>query len=180
MTRLALHCSIPIMRQARAFVNPETCGYTPAMTRGWATALVIVTAAAVAAAGWILWRGNGAGIPLHDPSRIALGKALYASHCASCHGASLEGEPDWQTRKPSGELPAPPHDASGHTWHHADEQLFAIIKHGMARFAPPGYKTAMPSFVGVLTDSEIRSVLAYVQSTWPAEIRDRRAAMTKK
>jgi mono/diheme cytochrome c family protein len=37
----------------------------------------------------------------------------------------------------------------------------------------------MPSFVGVLTDSEIRAVLAFIQSTWPAEIRDRRAAMTR-
>ena len=32
---------------------------------------------------------------------IADGK-LYAGHCASCHGASLEGQPDWKSPLPSG------------------------------------------------------------------------------
>ncbi|CAA7613908.1 cytochrome c [Magnetospirillum sp. SS-4] len=143
--------------------------------------LALVVAVTVTIGGWLAWRGQGSAVPVDDPVRVAAGRTLYASHCAACHGADLEGEqPDWQIRKPSGELPAPPHDASGHTWHHPDEQLFAITKHGMARFAPPGYKTAMPSFVGILTDAEIRSVLAFIQASWPAEIRERRATMFKK
>ena len=47
---------------------------------------------------------------------VALGKRIYAEHCASCHGANLEGQPNWRIRKPDGRMPAPPHDSSGHTW----------------------------------------------------------------
>ncbi len=142
-------------------------------------AMVIVAASGVvAAASW--WRAKTNNrIDIADAAQVEQGRALYGDHCAKCHGIALQGEPDWQTRKSNGELPAPPHDASGHTWHHSDEQLFALVKHGMSRFAPPGYKTAMPSYVGVLSDVEIRAVLAYMESTWPAEIRERRAAMEK-
>lgn len=114
-----------------------------------------------------------------DARQVALGAQVYAAHCAECHGANLEGEPDWRTRKPNGQLPAPPHDASGHTWHHPDEQLFAITKHGMARFAPADYTTAMPAFIGRLSDSEIRAVVAYIKSTWPEDIQRRQAALNK-
>lgn len=145
--------------------------------RIWWAAGAVMIAVGVA---WGLLRTKGTGIDPLDSDQVAQGLALYAAHCASCHGADLKGEPDWQTRKPNGQLPAPPHDASGHTWHHPEDQLFAIIKHGMARFAPPDYKTAMPSFVGILSDAEIKAVLAYIESTWPPEIMERRAAMTKR
>ena len=39
------------------------------------------------------------------------GRQVYADQCATCHGAHLEGQPDWKTPLPSGRLPAPPHDA---------------------------------------------------------------------
>lgn len=142
--------------------------------------LMVIVAAGAAAGGVSWWRGKVGRIDISDAAQVEQGRSLYGAHCAKCHGADLRGEPDWQTRKPNGELPAPPHDASGHTWHHGDEQLFSLIKHGMARFAPPGYKTAMPSYVGVLNDSEIRAVLAYMESTWPAEIMERRATMEKR
>ena len=32
---------------------------------------------------------------------------------------------------PSGRMPAPPHDASGHTWHHRDDVLFRLVKEGV-------------------------------------------------
>lgn len=138
-------------------------------------ALAVAAMAAAGAAGWLWWRGKDA-IDAADAGQVARGQALYARHCASCHGENLEGERDWQIRRPTGELPAPPHDPTGHTWHHGDEQLFAIVKHGMARYAPPDYKTNMPAFVGTLSDAEIRAVLAYIKSTWPAEIQKRQAA----
>jgi mono/diheme cytochrome c family protein len=114
-----------------------------------------------------------------DPVMLARGQSLYMEHCASCHGKKLEGQPNWQERKPNGELPAPPHDATGHTWHHSDEQLAAITKHGTARFAPPDVKTAMPAFVGKLSDDDIRAVIAFIKSNWPAQIRDRQARLNK-
>ena len=61
---------------------------------------------------------------------IEQGRQVYTAQCASCHGADLEGQPDWKSPLPSGRLPAPPHDESGHTWHHADELLFRIVKEG--------------------------------------------------
>tara|TARA_R110000751_G_scaffold43895_8_gene100918 strand:- start:5137 stop:5622 length:486 start_codon:yes stop_codon:yes gene_type:complete len=97
---------------------------------------------------------------------LALGQELYAANCASCHGANLEGQPDWKRRLDSGRMPAPPHDETGHTWHHADRQLFTITKLGVGGVVP-GYESDMPAFEGVLTDEEIRAVLAFIKSTWP-------------
>ena len=65
-----------------------------------------------------------------SPSLVARGTVVYAQHCASCHGAKLEGQPDWRKRLPNGRLPAPPHDTTGHTWHHSDKQLFGMTKNG--------------------------------------------------
>ena len=96
----------------------------------------------------------------------ASGERLYLDNCASCHGANLEGQPDWRERLPTGRLPAPPHDASGHTWHHSDRQLFRIVKEGLEAIVP-GYETDMPAFGGVLSDEEIRAVLDYIKGTWP-------------
>lgn len=112
-----------------------------------------------------------------DPGAVAAGAPLYALHCASCHGADLEGEPDWQTRRADGRMPAPPHDDSGHTWHHPDWQLFAMTKEGLEPFAPDGYVSDMPAFDGVLRDDEILAVLAYIKSRWSPEMRRYQAQM---
>jgi mono/diheme cytochrome c family protein len=108
-----------------------------------------------------------AGCGAEAPIDLAEGKRLYDAHCASCHGLKLEGQPNWQKRNPNGRMPAPPHDESGHTWHHPDEVLFAITKHGLVPpYAPPGYPSDMPAFAGTLSDAEIRAVLAYIKSRW--------------
>ena len=122
---------------------------------------------AVAAAAVLLAR------PRDDPARIAAGRAVYDRHCASCHGAKLEGEPNWREKKPTGRMPAPPHDASGHTWHHPDAVLVGITKFGLVpgKYAPPGYESDMPGFGGALADEEILAVIDYIKSTWPDEIR---------
>ena len=107
-----------------------------------------------------------------DPALLAAGEQIYFTHCASCHGARLEGQPDWRSRNADGLLPAPPHDASGHTWHHPDQTLFRITKHGVARIvADPTYKTAMPVYEGVLSDDEIVAVLSWIKAQWPADLR---------
>lgn len=138
-------------------------------------ALAVVLTAVAASAIWVF--AGSKGIDPTDPQQVALGRTIYADHCAACHGAELEGEPDWQIRLPTGELPAPPHDVTGHTWHHSDLVLFDIAKHGIAKFAPPDYRTKMPAFAEVLSDGEIRAVLAYIKSTWPDDIRQRQAGM---
>lgn len=95
------------------------------------------------------------------------GRAVYEVHCAACHGAELEGQPDWRSPLPSGRLPAPPHDASGHTWHHSDDVLFRIVKEGTAAIVGSGYESDMPGFGDALSDAEIQVVLDYIKSTWP-------------
>ena len=98
---------------------------------------------------------------------IKQGRQVYADQCAVCHGAQLEGQPDWRSPLPSGRLPAPPHDETGHTWHHRDDILFRIVKEGTAAIVGGGYESDMPGFGDVLSDAEIRAVLAYIKSTWP-------------
>mgnify|MGYP003142444002 CR=1 len=98
---------------------------------------------------------------------IEQGRQIYADQCAACHGPQLEGQPDWKLPLPSGRLPAPPHDASGHTWHHPDDILFRIVKEGTAALVGGGYESDMPGFAEALSDAEIRAVLAYIKSTWP-------------
>lgn len=93
-------------------------------------------------------------------------RQLYMDHCARCHGAQLEGQPDWMVRKPDGRLPVPPHDASGHTWHHSDGQLLTIVRDGLETIAP-GYATDMPAFGETLTDGQILAILEFIKSTWP-------------
>lgn len=137
--------------------------------------LALGTAVVVSAV--VMSAGSGAGADPNDAAQVAQGKAVYAEQCASCHGAQLEGQPNWQSRKPDGRLPAPPHDASGHTWHHPDADLFKITKQGIAAFAPAGYESDMPAFGGVLSDSEIWAVLAFIKSSWPEETRRRHAAL---
>lgn len=167
-----------MMRPSPPFATPAFPLYCGAMNRR-ATLLLVLAGLLVSAGGggWI-WRIQQA-IDPGDSRQVARGAGLYAAHCAQCHGARLEGEANWQNRKPNGELPAPPHNASGHTWHHTDEQLFGITKHGMARYAPPDYKSAMPSYVGKLPDTDIRAVIAFIKSTWPEAIRRRQEALNR-
>jgi mono/diheme cytochrome c family protein len=109
-----------------------------------------------------------------DARQVALGATVYRDQCARCHGANLEGQPEWQHRKPDGRLPAPPHDATGHTWHHSDAQLFQLTKNGLVPpVAPQGYESDMPGFGDSLSDEQIWAVLAYIKSRWPPDIRER-------
>lgn len=108
----------------------------------------------------------------YDAPTVAVGEAVYARNCASCHGARLEGQPDWKQRDANGRLPAPPHDAGGHTWHHPDEVLFRITKYGVAKSAGlQSYESSMPTYDGVLTDAEIVAVLSWIKAQWPPHIR---------
>ena len=106
-------------------------------------------------------------VPTLDASKVTQGKAIYEEHCAACHGPNGEGQPNWRERKADGSLPAPPHDSSGHTWHHADEVLIEIITNGQPAFA----QSQMPVYKDILTDEEIAAGLEYLKSWWGSEER---------
>ena len=124
--------------------------------------------------------GDGGIFRINDGAKsrdkAAAGRQIYRQHCASCHGAKLEGQPNWRVRKPNGRLPAPPHDETGHTWHHTDDVLFGITKKGIAGFASPGYESDMPAYKDILTDEQIWAVLAFIKSRWSEEIQARHKA----
>lgn len=147
-----------------------TAGRTKVLGAG-----AILAAVALGSAVWLGLASDDGTVELRpgDAATVATGKGIYEEHCASCHGANLEGQANWRERLPSGRLPAPPHDRTGHTWHHPDAQLFDITKRGPAAVVGGSYESDMPGFDGVLTDTEIIAVLSYIKSTWPASIRAR-------
>lgn len=106
---------------------------------------------------------------------LAQGQALYEANCAACHGIEGEGQPNWRSPDENGQFPAPPHDESGHTWHHADAVLLGIIAEGGQM-----PNSAMPAFGDKLTQEEMEAILAYIKSFWPPEIRDAQSDMTRR
>ena len=110
----------------------------------------------------------------HDTPDVEGGRAIYATKCASCHGANLEGQPDWQSAREDGTYPAPPHDETGHTWHHGDAMLRDYIRRGgQAVLDDMGvdFTSGMPGFGEELTEDDIEVVLDYIRSTWHDRIR---------
>jgi mono/diheme cytochrome c family protein len=107
------------------------------------------------------------------------GRALYLKYCAACHGVDLKGQPNWRAPNPDGTRPAPPHDETGHTWHHPDQLLFDYTKFGGKALYPKA-NSAMPGFKDSLSDQQIWGVLDYIKSRWPEKIRKRHKMMNQR
>ena len=105
-----------------------------------------------------------------DEAVVDLGRVVYAENCASCHGVALEGQANWRQRDADGYLPAPPHNETGHTWHHPDSYLFLMTKYGIEDMIGKTYPNNMPAYNGKLTDEEILAALSYIKSTWSGQI----------
>jgi len=101
---------------------------------------------------------------------LADGQTLYDTYCAACHGFDLEGQADWKENNPDGSFRAPPHDETGHTWHHSDAYLIESIKLGGARLPANIGMSAMPAYEDVLTDAQINTILDYIKQDWPDDI----------
>lgn len=145
----------------------------------------LISAVALAAGGAWFWSvavplsARAAGSAAVD---IGVGEKIYVEYCAACHGANLEGQENWRSPGADGRLPAPPHDETGHTWHHPDSLLFDYTKlGGAALLAQKGveFDSGMPGFAEQLTDAEIHDVLAYIKSTWPERIQKIQAERSK-
>ncbi|MEX0797742.1 MAG: cytochrome c [Acidimicrobiia bacterium] len=105
---------------------------------------------------------------------VERGGELYQTNCASCHGTDLAGAPDWKTPNEDGSYPAPPHDSSGHTWHHSDRLLIEIIRDGSN--AP---QTRMPAFGDQLTDDDIEAILEFIKASWGPQEKDYQSQVTE-
>ena len=136
----------------------------------------LVLAALVAAGIGVSVASAALGAHELDDRDIAAGEKLYNENCASCHGVDLEGQPDWRTPDPEGVLPAPPHDETGHTWHHDNQLLFDYTKLGgqeaLAARGLTNFRSGMPGFDEILTDKEIWTLLAFIRSTWPDRVQE--------
>jgi mono/diheme cytochrome c family protein len=140
-----------------------------------AAVFILITAGSAA---WMMANRDPTKPDPDSPRLVGHGQRVYAQHCASCHGASLEGQPNWRERQANGRLPAPPHDRTGHTWHHSDMQLFDMVKNGTAGIMP-GYETDMPAYKDILTDADIWAALSFIESTWPPDIRERQRRLNR-
>jgi mono/diheme cytochrome c family protein len=98
---------------------------------------------------------------------LARGAELYAANCQSCHGGATGGNLK--------DIP-PPHNANGHTWHHADQQLMNMVLNGIP-FSLEEQK--MPAFRDKLTEEEVKAILAYIKTWWTEEQRESQKEVTR-
>ncbi|SDL65231.1 c-type cytochrome [Aliiruegeria lutimaris] len=147
-------------------------------------AVAVLAGAVVAGAGaWFLWGGQAESFGQPKTVNIEAGRALYQENCAACHGADLEGQvEDWRSPGEDGLLPAPPHDETGHTWHHGDMLLFNYTRlGGKETLARQGleFQSGMPGFGDSLSDQEIWDIIDYIKSTWPRRVQEMQAVRTE-
>lgn len=77
-------------------------------------------------------------------NNVFKGREVFMRECMACHGESGEGK-----------LPGLPNFKEGQTLFKTDSALIDIVRDG---------KGVMPSFNGLLTDEDIRNVVAYLRS----------------
>ncbi len=115
-------------------------------------------------------QGNASAFSHQDDAAIVAGRAIYTGFCASCHGSSLQGQPDWQSLGADGRYPAPPHTVTGHTWHHSETDLFDYVSlGGRAVLDQMGvaFDSNMPGFADRLNPDHIGSILSFIKAAWP-------------
>jgi mono/diheme cytochrome c family protein len=131
------------------------------------TVLVAALAAVAAAGWWVAPFGSALRVhedlpaefagkrnPLAGAASVAAGDRLFHANCATCHGERADGHGPAATG-----LDPPPADfRSGAVLaQHSDAYLYFRVSAGK-----PG--TAMPSFHGVLDETERWQVIAYLRS----------------
>jgi mono/diheme cytochrome c family protein len=112
-----------------------------------------------------------------NPALVAKGRDIYMAACASCHGRRLQGQALWQVMDTFAGRRAPPHDATGHSWQHSDEDLFCKTRTGRFPAQASAGKSYMPAFAGNLSDQDILAVLAFIKSSWPVGMRASQAML---
>ncbi len=115
---------------------------------------------------WVGWSACAGGPRLALTAEQEQGRVLYTQYCTQCHGGAKGGKLQ--------DIP-PRHNANGHTWHHPDQQLTAIVLDGFS-FSVESQK--MPAFKGQLTEEDVRAVLAYIKTWWTPEQREWQAKVT--
>lgn len=99
------------------------------------------------------------------------GEANYLTYCAVCHGTNGEGQNPEDPTVPdeNGRYLAPPHDETGHTMLHADDELIMIISEG--GMGDPIFFNEMPAFGEILSNYQIEAILTYIKTFWTEQQR---------
>ena len=118
--------------------------------------------------------------PITTDSKLMIerGKIANEKNSVSCHMINLAGAQNWKGLDEDGHRKAPPLNGTGHTWHHDDKTLHAIIKYGLAKLVK-NYEGKMIGFEDKLSDKEIDSILAYLKSFWPTDKYEYQINMSK-
>jgi mono/diheme cytochrome c family protein len=96
-----------------------------------------------------------------EPAAVERGLVLFESNCQQCHQAEGVGENVPLGIRRPGFIPAMPLNENSHAWHHGDEQLVQTIRRGNKR---------MPAFDKVLSEPQLRDLVAYMKSLWSSRI----------
>lgn len=126
-------------------------------------------------------------VPTESPQRelvinanpaLVVGKQQYDLRCGHCHGYAGEGqlERTIDNTLNLGMLTVPAHNATGHTWQHADDLLIKVIQEGVVN---PLDQFPMPPFQDVMTLTEIKSVIRYMKLWWTDEQRAYQEKVTR-
>lgn len=92
---------------------------------------------------------------------VARGERVYVEHCANCHGIQGKGDgPRSAFFHPEAQYF--PDLTVAEYLKGRDKELLASIREGLARLPEPA--VIMPQFKYILSEDEIRSVLAYVKT----------------
>ncbi len=116
-----------------------------------------------------------------NDEQLALGEQLYIQNCASCHGVNGEGQFPNAPLQPdaTGRLGAPPHNETGHTWHHGDGLLIRYVLEGGVSLMDPANFYPMPAFGDQLSETDVMSIIAYIKTMWTDEQRTRQQKVTE-
>jgi mono/diheme cytochrome c family protein len=111
------------------------------------------------------------GVPMTSADLVQ-GHVLYQAYCAGCHGDKGQGQFPAAPLEPSlitGRIGAPPHDETGHSWHHSDDLLVRYVLEG--GFTDPANFYPMPAFGWRVSVDEARQIVGYIMTLWTDEQR---------
>ena len=96
------------------------------------------------------------------PETVKSGAALYARHCAPCHGPNGLG--NGKLAAGMAAYGARPSDFTDEVWQHgsSEGEVFAVVKDGL------GSDSQMPAYGGRLADLDIWHVVQFVRSLNPS------------
>lgn len=91
---------------------------------------------------------------------LARGSDVYSAHCASCHGSAGRPDPESALVKGLGVVPANFDDKLFNSREPVSDWKTVVTDGGPAL----GFSVMMPAFGGVLSESDIDAVLAYIKT----------------